>query len=145
MHGPIGDSGPMAFFDCPRGHRVAPETRVFCSTGLTFPVATSPRIERLKNPTATARKWSLGMEQTLSQRRSSCLWFQIVGVETYLLLPDDQGDRGNLPCESQASHRGLPALGQQILVEIVQQSRRGAGSHRRTLKNIFEVVIVVPI
>jgi hypothetical protein len=22
MHGPIGDSGPMAFFDCPGGHRV---------------------------------------------------------------------------------------------------------------------------
>ena len=46
----------MAFFDCPRGHRVAPETRVFCSTGLTLPIATSPRIERLKIPTATARK-----------------------------------------------------------------------------------------
>jgi hypothetical protein len=29
MHGPIGDSGPMAFFDCPGGHRVASETRVF--------------------------------------------------------------------------------------------------------------------
>jgi hypothetical protein len=27
------------------------------------------------------------MERTLSRRRSSCLWFQIVGVETYLLLP----------------------------------------------------------
>jgi hypothetical protein len=23
MHGPIGDSAPMAFFDCPGGHRVA--------------------------------------------------------------------------------------------------------------------------
>ena len=28
-HGPIGDSRPMAFLDCPRGHRVDPETRVF--------------------------------------------------------------------------------------------------------------------
>ena len=28
MHGPIGDSGPMALFDCPGGHRVAPETRM---------------------------------------------------------------------------------------------------------------------
>ena len=27
MHGPIGDSEPMAFFDCPRGHRVDWETR----------------------------------------------------------------------------------------------------------------------
>src|SRR5260370_26079502 len=27
-HGPIGDSWPMALFDCPRMHRVAMETRV---------------------------------------------------------------------------------------------------------------------
>ena len=29
MHDPIGDSWPMAFFDCPRRHRMVPETRVF--------------------------------------------------------------------------------------------------------------------
>ena len=28
MHGPIGDCWPMAFFDCPRGHRVRKETHV---------------------------------------------------------------------------------------------------------------------
>ena len=56
MHGPIGDPWPMAFFDCPRGHRVAPETPVFSSTGLTFPIATSSRIERLKSPTAIAEE-----------------------------------------------------------------------------------------
>src|ERR1700732_1190291 len=73
---------------------------------------------RLKNPTATARNGSQ-RERTLCQRRSSCLWFQIVGVETYLLLPDDQRDRGNLPCQGETSHRGLPSLSQQSLVEIV--------------------------
>ena len=104
-----------------------------------------PKSSVSKSPTVTAGKWFPGIEQTLSQRRSSCLWFQIVSVETYLLFPDDQGDRGNLPGQGQAGHRGLPPLGQQILVEIVQRSRRGAGSHRRTLKNIFEVVVVVPI
>ena len=36
MHGPIGDSEPMAFFDCPRGHRVASETRVFFQHGPDF-------------------------------------------------------------------------------------------------------------
>src|SRR6516165_8351905 len=77
------------------------------------------------------------MKQTLRQRRSSCLlWFQIVGVETYLLLPHDQGDRGNLPRQSQACHRRLPSLGEQIVVEIAQWSSGGAGSHRRTLKNV---------
>jgi len=69
----------------------------------------------------------------------------MIGVETYLLLPDDQRDRGNLPRQSQARHRGLPPLSEQILVEIVQRSSSRAGAHRRTLKNIFEVVVVVLI
>jgi hypothetical protein len=56
MHGPIGDSEPMAFFDCPRGHRVAPETRVFSNTGLTFPMDASPRNRASQEPTGTARK-----------------------------------------------------------------------------------------
>src|SRR5215472_213570 len=136
----------MAFFDCPRGNRVTPETQ--CPKAREdghcywiLPLET----ERLKNPTATARNGSPGMERTLSQRRSSCLWFQIVGVETYLLLPDDQRDPGNLPRQSQAGHRGLPSLSEQILVEIVQWSSSHAGLHRRTLKNIFEVRVVVLI
>src|SRR6516165_756412 len=54
--------------------------------------------ERLKNPTATARNGSPGMERTLSQRRSSCLLFQMFGVETYLLLPNAaRGIRKNMP------------------------------------------------
>src|SRR6266436_6834108 len=76
------------------------------------------------NPSVSRTRWSppgnnSQRERTLCQRRSSCLWFQIVGVETYLLLPDNQGDRGNLPRQGQARHRGLPSLGQQSLVEIV--------------------------
>src|SRR6202040_2396369 len=100
--------------------------------------------ERLKNSTATARN-SSQVERTLCQRRSSCLLFQIVDVETYLLLPDDQRDRGNLPRQGQARHCGLPSLSQQSLVEIVERSSGGTGSHRRTLENIFEVVVVVRI
>src|SRR5215472_10295199 len=96
MHGPIGDSWPMAFFDCPGGHRV--RLRLACLkhgpdlTGCYFPP---------KSSVSRARRSPLEMVpkdgQTLSQRRSSCLWFQVIGVETYLLLPDDQGDCGNLP------------------------------------------------
>src|ERR1700730_4769702 len=58
------------------------------------------------------------VERTLCQRCSSCLLFQIVGVETYLLLPNDQRDRGDLPRQGQARHCGLPSLSQQSLVEI---------------------------
>src|SRR5258708_33213146 len=81
----------------------------------------------------------------LSQRRSRCLWFQIAGVEMYLLLPDDQCERGNLPRQGQARHRGFPPLSKQMLIEIVKRSRAAAGSGGCTLENIFEVVIVVLI
>src|SRR5580692_6174694 len=72
--------GLMAFFDCPRGHRVAPETRVFSNTGLTWTVATSPRNRASQEPDGHRQEMVPGIERTLSQRRSSCLWFQIVGV-----------------------------------------------------------------
>src|SRR5690349_3308588 len=99
MHGPIGDSWPMAFFDCPSGHKVDSESRVFSSTSLTSPVATSPRNRASQEPDGHRQEMVPGIERTLSPRRSSCLLFQIVGVETYLLLPNDQCDRGNLPCQ----------------------------------------------
>ena len=76
MHGPIGDSRPMAFFDCPRGHRVAPETRVRSSTGLTFPIATSPRIERLKSPTVTAGKWFPKMDRLSARGAQAACGFK---------------------------------------------------------------------
>src|SRR4029450_10369638 len=100
--------------------------------------SSNPSLSRIPRPPP-------GMERTLSQRRSSCLWFQIVGVETYLLLPDDQRDRGNLPCQGQLRHCGLPPLGQQSLIEIVERSSRGAGSHGRTFENVFEIVVVILI
>src|SRR5260221_3196345 len=134
----------MVFFDCPRGHRVDSETRVLkaraCLVRWILPLET----EVLKNPTATARNGSRE-DRTLCQRRSSCLWFQIVGVETDLLLPDDQHDGGNLPRQGQARHRGLPSLGQQSLIEIAAWSTTAADSCCCTLKDIFEVVVVVLI
>jgi hypothetical protein len=50
MHGPIGDSWPMALFDCPRGHRVDSETHVPKDTGLTSTVATSSRNRASQEP-----------------------------------------------------------------------------------------------
>src|SRR5258708_36946916 len=102
----------------------------------------NPRVSRTRQlPPGIGPRWN-GL---FCQRRSSCLLFQIVGFETYLLLPDDQRDRGNLPRQGQARHRGLPSLSQQSLVEIAQRSSIGAGSHRPTLENIFEVVVVIVI
>src|SRR5260370_16962859 len=85
------------------------------------------------------------MERTLCQRRSSCLLFQMLGVETCSFLPDDQRDRGNLPRQGEASHRWLHPLGEQSLVKIVERSSANAGRRSRTLEDIFEVVIMIGI
>jgi hypothetical protein len=45
----------MAFLDCPRGHRVDSETRVFAARAGLVRWILPLESERLKNPTATAR------------------------------------------------------------------------------------------
>ncbi len=72
--------------------------RLACFTGLTWTIDTFPRNRASQESDGHLRERFPGMERTLSQRRSSCLLFQMIGVETYILLPDDQRDRGNLPC-----------------------------------------------
>src|SRR5258707_15245998 len=134
----------MVFFDWARGHSVGSGARLLKARAWLVRWILPPKADRLKNPTATARNGSRE-DRTLCQRRSSCLWFQIVGVETDLLLPDDQRDGGNLPRQGQARHRGLPSLGQQSLIEIAEWSTTAADSCCCTLKDIFEVVVVVLI
>jgi hypothetical protein len=84
------------------------------------------------------------MERTLCQRRSSCL-FQIVGVETYSFLPDDQSDRGNFPRQGETSHRCSHPFGEQVLVKIAERSIAGASPHGRTLEDILEIMVMVRI
>jgi hypothetical protein len=59
--------------------------------------------ERLKNRQATACDesrdgWALN-------RRSSCLLFQMLGVETRSFLSYQQSDRRDLACQDKARHR----------------------------------------
>ena len=86
-----------------------------------------------------------GMARTLFQRRSSCLLFQMFGVETCSFLPDDQCDRGNLPRQGEASHRWLHPLGKQSLAKMVKRSTGNASHCGGTLEDIFEVVVMVRI
>jgi hypothetical protein len=95
--------------------------------GLTASVDTSPRIRASQELDGHNQEWFPGKERTLCQRRSSCLLFQMFGVETYLLLPDDQGDRGNLPRQGKTRHRWLAPFGKQGFVEIVERSSTAAG------------------
>ena len=54
------------------------------------------------------------------------------GVEAYLLLPDDQRDRGNFPCQGQARHGWLPSHDEQSLVEIVEWPSGDGGHFQET-------------
>jgi hypothetical protein len=76
MHGPIGDSWPMAFFDCPGGHRVGPETRVFKHgpdfTGCYFP----PKSSVSKSPTVTAGKWVPKMDRLSARGAQTACGFK---------------------------------------------------------------------
>jgi hypothetical protein len=51
--------------------------RLAClSTGLTFPIATSPRIERLKSPTVTAGKWFPKMDRLSARGAQAACGFK---------------------------------------------------------------------
>ena len=52
----------------------------------------------------------------LDPRHSSCLWFQMLGVEAHSSLPHDQNDRGNLSCQSQSRHFLPHALSPQLRI-----------------------------
>src|SRR5438046_4746449 len=85
------------------------------------------------------------MDGLSHQRRSSCLLFQMFGVEIYSFLPDDQRDRGNLPGQGETSHRRLRPLGQQSLVESVERSSGDAGHGGGTLEDFLEIVVMILI
>src|SRR5271157_4057929 len=53
-HGPIRDSWPIAFWGCPRGHRVIPETRCQSTQSLTDDWILSLEPERLKKSDDTS-------------------------------------------------------------------------------------------
>ena len=78
-------------------------------------------------------------------RRSSCLLFQMFGVETYSFLPDQQSDGRDLARQREARHRRLHPFGNQSGVELLERSGDGSGSGRRALEDIFQIVIVIRV
>src|SRR5579863_7104870 len=78
-------------------------------------------------------------------RRSSCLLFQMFGVETNSFLPDDQSDGRDLARQGETRHRGLHALGDEGGVKLLERSGNGSGPGRHTFEDIFQIVIVVGV
>src|ERR1022692_1155221 len=86
------------------------------------------------------RRW-----KGLRARRSSCLLFQMFGVETCSFLPDNQNDRRDLARQGETSHRRFHPFGEQSGVEILEWSGNSSGPGRGTLEDIFQIVIVVGV
>src|SRR5580700_10842146 len=65
------------------------------------------------------------------------------GAQARSFLPNRQSDRCNLPCQGETRHRRPPPFGQKHSVKLLERSRPSAGGYRRTLEDIFQIVIVV--
>src|SRR6202035_2599740 len=102
-HSSIWDSWPIAFSGCPRGPRVGCETRCPRHAEPNLSAETRSRTRVSREPGAHRERISPGWGR-LDQRHSSCLWFQISGVEAHSFLPYDQHNGGDLPRQGQTCH-----------------------------------------
>src|SRR6266851_5591424 len=137
----------MAFLGYPRGHRIDPETR--CQTSAHGApnecIDTLPRTRASHEPIwPPPRHENLG-DHLGSIRCSSCLRFQLFGVETFSSLPKCQSNGRDLARQRQTSHLRLHPRGQQSRVKLVERSRTTAGPGSRTLEDLFHLMVVVPI
>jgi hypothetical protein len=75
-----------------------------------LPAETHSRTRVSREPHGHRQRKSPGWSG-LGPRHSSCLWFQMLGVEAHSSLPYDQYDGGNLSCQGQARHLRPHAFG----------------------------------
>ena len=71
---------------------------------LTYQLRLALKPECLENPHGDRQRRSPGWSG-FDQKHSSCLWFQMLGVEARSSLPHDQHDGGNLPGQGPAAAR----------------------------------------
>ncbi len=132
----------MAFSGYPRGPRVGCETRCPKHAAPNLPAETRSRTRVSREPHGHRQRRSPAWSG-LGPRHSSCLWFQMLGVEAHSSLPHDQNDRGNLPGQSQTRHFRPHALSHQFRIELGEGTRLGRGDDRRSLEQILQIVIAI--
>src|SRR6266853_1179869 len=86
------------------------------------------------------RRW-----KGLCARRSSCLLFQMFGVETSSFLPNEQSNGRDLARQGETSHRHFPSFGEQRGVESLKGSCGNTGQSGRAFENVFQIVIMIGI
>src|ERR1700676_2144782 len=143
-HSSIRDSWPIAFSGYPRGPRVGCETRCPKHAAPNLSAETRSRTRVSREPDGHRQRRSPGWSG-LDQRHSSCLWFQIFGVEAHSFLPYDQYDRGNLSRQGQACHLRSHAFGHQGRVELLERTRFDRSDGGGALKQVLQIVIAVVV
>jgi len=83
--------------------------------------------------------------ERIGWRHSSCLWFQMLGVEAHSFLPDEQGDGGHLARQSQTRHLRPHSLGHQRIVKLLERTRLGSRYGCGTFKYVLQFVIMIAI
>lgn len=112
-----GPARPIALLGYPRGHRIGRETQAGGNqTWTKHQKDTHPRTRASAESGTTIVRAIVGW--LLSTQRSSCLRFQIVGVEADSFLPQDQNDGGDLARHGKADHLRAHALVEQSLSEV---------------------------
>src|SRR5215472_5640744 len=92
-HGSIWDSWPIAFSGYPRGPRVRSETR--CPRHAAPNISAETRSRTRVSRELDGYRWRRFRAWSgVDPRHSSCLWFQMTGVEAHSSLPHDQNDGG---------------------------------------------------
>src|SRR5580693_9096058 len=143
-HSSIRDSWPMAFSGYPRGPRVGCETWCPKHAAPNLPAETRSRTRVSREPDGhrqrNPQRWN-----GLAQRHSSCLWFQILGVEAYSSLPYHPYDVGHLSRQGQARHLRSHPFGDQGRVEFLERTRFDGSDGGGTLKQVLQIVIAVAV
>ena len=106
---------------------------------------TLPRTRASQEPIGYHRGMKTLGDHLGSIRCSSCLRFQLFGVETCSFLPKCQSNGRDLARQCQTSHLRLHPFGQQSGVKIVERSPPTAGPGGRTLEDLFHLMVVVLI
>ena len=76
---------------------------------------------------------------------SSCLRFQLFGVETFSSLPKGQSDGRDLARQRQTRHLRLHSFVEQTHIKFAERPHPTAGSSRRSLENLFHLMVVILI
>src|SRR5690242_14665309 len=97
----------MAFFAIVRGS-IGWIRRLACfNTGLTWTIDTFSRNRASQEFDGHRQEWFPGMNGLSARGAQAACCFKMIGVETCLLPPNDQHDRGNLSRQGQARHRAI--------------------------------------